>query len=234
MTAIRRLCGRCLTTLGNLHMYMEGGHMRMGLCVIHKKLIQELRQDIAAAFTCLSGLIINKESGESSQLIWLCNPWCSSKQYICLKLSNACLPTSPAFSSHHQQRRLVVVTYGLAGAEQGELQHERASQEVTTVCADEDARETMENLCSAALEFQATMYSLPIRAEYNIHVETLALFSKISTSVARQVACLGSVHVCGGTDAPAVIKAIFTRQGSCLCVSQHLYLPIVSRAATTT
>ena len=53
----------------------------------------------------------------------------------------------------------------------------------------------MENLCSAALEFQATMYSLPIRAEYNIHVETLALFSKISTSVARQVACLGSVRV---------------------------------------
>ena len=55
--------------------------------------------------------------------------------------------------------------------------------------ADEDARETMENLCSAALEFQATMYSLPIRAEYNVHVETLALFSKISTSVARQVSC---------------------------------------------
>ena len=57
--------------------------------------------------------------------------------------------------------------------------------------ADEDARETMEKLCSAALEFQATMYSLPIRAEYNVHVETLALFSKISTSVARQVSCSG-------------------------------------------
>jgi hypothetical protein len=45
-------------------MYMEGGHMRMGLCVVHRKLIEELRQDIAAAFTCLSGLIISKESGE--------------------------------------------------------------------------------------------------------------------------------------------------------------------------
>ena len=54
--------------------------------------------------------------------------------------------------------------------------------------ADEYAGETMQRLCSAALDFQATMYSLPIRAEYNIHVETLALFSKISTSVARQVA----------------------------------------------
>ena len=58
-----RLCGRTLTTLGNLHMYMEGGHMRMGLCVIHKQLIEELRQDIAAAFTCLSGLILRNESG---------------------------------------------------------------------------------------------------------------------------------------------------------------------------
>ena len=58
-----RLCGRTLTTLGNLHMYMEGGHMRMGLCVIHKELIEELRQDIAAAFTCLSGLILRNESG---------------------------------------------------------------------------------------------------------------------------------------------------------------------------
>ena len=62
------------------------------------------------------------------------------------------------------------------------------------LCADEDARETMENLCSAALEFQATMYSLPIRAEYNIHVETLALFSKISTSVARQVGFSPRLH----------------------------------------
>ena len=61
-----RLCGRSLTTLGSLHMYMEGGHMRMGLCVAHRKLIEELRQDIAAAFTCLSGLIIDKESGEPS------------------------------------------------------------------------------------------------------------------------------------------------------------------------
>lgn len=61
-----RLCGRSLTTLGSLHMYMEGGHMRMGLCVVHRKMIEELRQDIAAAFTCLSGLIINKESGEPS------------------------------------------------------------------------------------------------------------------------------------------------------------------------
>ena len=45
----------------------------------------------------------------------------------------------------------------------------------------------MERLCSTALEFQATMYSLPIKAEFNIHIETLAIFSKISTSVARQV-----------------------------------------------
>ena len=60
----------------------------------------------------------------------------------------------------------------------------------------------MERLCSAALEFQATMYSLPIRAEYNVHVETLALFSKISTSVARQVAprhpvALAAAPACG-------------------------------------
>ena len=40
--------------------------MRMGLCVAHRKLIEELRQDIAAAFTCLSGLIIDKESGGPS------------------------------------------------------------------------------------------------------------------------------------------------------------------------
>jgi len=45
----------------------------------------------------------------------------------------------------------------------------------------------MERLCSAALEFQATMYSLPIKAEFNIHIETLAIVSKISASVARQV-----------------------------------------------
>ena len=38
--------------------------MRMGLCVIHKELIEELRQDIAAAFTCLSGLILRNESGQ--------------------------------------------------------------------------------------------------------------------------------------------------------------------------
>ena len=63
-----RLCGRTLTTLGNLHMYMEGGHMRMGLCVIHKELIEELRQDIAAAFTCLSGLILRNESGQGPPL----------------------------------------------------------------------------------------------------------------------------------------------------------------------
>ena len=63
--------------------------------------------------------------------------------------------------------------------------------------ADEYAGETMQRLCSAALDFQATMYSLPIRAEYNIHVETLALFSKISTSVARQVApCPQTMQSC--------------------------------------
>ena len=65
-----RLCGRTLTTLGNLHMYMEGGHMRMGLCVIHKELIEELRQDIAAAFTCLSGLILRNESGREAPHVW--------------------------------------------------------------------------------------------------------------------------------------------------------------------
>lgn len=54
----------------------------------------------------------------------------------------------------------------------------------------------MERLCSAALEFQATMYSLPIRAEFNIHVETLALFVKIATSVARQVHACGSPLNC--------------------------------------
>ena len=75
-----RLCGRCLTTLGSLHMYMEGGHMRMGLCMIHKKLIQELRQDIAAAFTCLSGLIINKESGRPSAQFWPLNAGCPCEQ----------------------------------------------------------------------------------------------------------------------------------------------------------
>ena len=40
--------------------------MRMGLCVIHKELIEELRQDIAAAFTCLSGLILRNESGRGA------------------------------------------------------------------------------------------------------------------------------------------------------------------------
>lgn len=55
----------------------------------------------------------------------------------------------------------------------------------------------MERLCSAALEFQATMYSLPIRAEFNIHVETLALFVKIATSVARQVhTCVSPLNCC--------------------------------------
>lgn len=38
--------------------------MRLGLCIIHKELIEELRQDIAAAFTCLSGLVLNGETGE--------------------------------------------------------------------------------------------------------------------------------------------------------------------------
>ncbi len=59
-------------------MYMEGGHMRMGLCVVHRTLIEELRQDIAAAFTCLSGLIINKESGEPSSGVILNSSHCNA------------------------------------------------------------------------------------------------------------------------------------------------------------
>ena len=86
-----RLCGRTLTTLGNLHMYMEGGHMRMGLCVIHKELIEELRQDIAAAFTCLSGLILRNESGQEA--LSVCPPHCPHVLYA---LSLAASVPSPA------------------------------------------------------------------------------------------------------------------------------------------
>ena len=156
--------------------------MRMGLCVIHKELIEELRQDIAAAFTCLSGLILRNESGQGAPSV--CSPHLTHSLYASsLAVSITSRPFSVLAGFHTAHSAPSGKAHKGGPAQQGV-----ASVTWCSAGADEYAGETMQRLCSAALDFQATMYSLPIRAEYNIHVETLALFSKISTSVARQVA----------------------------------------------
>ncbi len=43
---------------------MESGHLRLGLCVVHRALLEELRQDVAAAFTALSGLVLSSTTGK--------------------------------------------------------------------------------------------------------------------------------------------------------------------------
>ena len=58
-----RLCARILTALGSLHHSMESGHLRLGLCVVYRPLLEELRQDVAAALTALSGLVLGTLSG---------------------------------------------------------------------------------------------------------------------------------------------------------------------------
>lgn len=58
-----RLCARILTALGSLHHSMESGHLRLGLCVVYRPLLEELRQNVAASLTALSGLVLGTLSG---------------------------------------------------------------------------------------------------------------------------------------------------------------------------
>ena len=61
-----RLCARILTALGSLHHIMESGHLRLGLCVVYRPLLEELRQDVAASLTALSGLVLGTLSGAAA------------------------------------------------------------------------------------------------------------------------------------------------------------------------
>lgn len=45
----------------------------------------------------------------------------------------------------------------------------------------------MERLCAAAVELQAALEAAPMKAGYNMHVETLAIAAKTATNLARQV-----------------------------------------------
>jgi hypothetical protein len=51
---------------------MESGHLRLGLCVAHRDLLEELRQEVAAAFTALSGLVLGGTDGELSAIAAAC------------------------------------------------------------------------------------------------------------------------------------------------------------------
>lgn len=59
-----RLCSRILTALASLHHSMESGHLRLGLCVVYRPLLEELRQDVAASLTALSGLVLGSLAGD--------------------------------------------------------------------------------------------------------------------------------------------------------------------------
>ncbi|EIE25087.1 hypothetical protein COCSUDRAFT_65088 [Coccomyxa subellipsoidea C-169] len=135
---IHRLCARILTALGSLHHSMESGHLRLGLCVVYRPLLEELRQNVAASLTALSGLVLGTLS-------------------------------------------------------------------------EDYAREKMERLCASAVELQAALEREPMKAGYNMHVETLAIAAKTATNLARQVASMymdlrpeaaHQIHssLCGGTD----------------------------------
>ncbi len=45
----------------------------------------------------------------------------------------------------------------------------------------------MERLCAAAVELQSALEGVPMKAGYNMHVETLAIAAKTATNLARQV-----------------------------------------------
>ncbi len=66
-----RLCSRILTALASLHHSMESGHLRLGLCVVYRPLLEELRQNVAASLTALSGLVLGSLAG-------YCRPQCST------------------------------------------------------------------------------------------------------------------------------------------------------------
>lgn len=53
--------------------------------------------------------------------------------------------------------------------------------------AEEYARQKMERLCAAAVELQSALEGVPMKAGYNMHVETLAIAAKTATNLARQV-----------------------------------------------
>ena len=89
-----RLCARILTALGSLHHSMESGHLRLGLCVVYRPLLEELRQDVAASLTALSGLVLGTLSGVAalevcaalSSRLW----HCPSKQPLQRRLTFPC------------------------------------------------------------------------------------------------------------------------------------------------
>ena len=54
-------------------------------------------------------------------------------------------------------------------------------------CAEDYAREKMERLCASAVDLQAALEREPMKAGYNMHVETLAIAAKTATNLARQV-----------------------------------------------
>ena len=57
------MLARSLTALSSLQHSLESGHLRMGLCAPNRQLLEELRQDNAAAFTALSGLVLGSTPG---------------------------------------------------------------------------------------------------------------------------------------------------------------------------
>ena len=59
----RRMLARSLTALSSLQHSLESGHLRLGLCSQNRQLLEDLRQDTAAAFTALSGLVLGSTHG---------------------------------------------------------------------------------------------------------------------------------------------------------------------------
>ena len=57
--------------------------------------------------------------------------------------------------------------------------------------SEEYARAKMEALSAATIELQSTLEALPLKAGYNVHVETLAIATKTATNIARQVRFFG-------------------------------------------
>lgn len=62
-SGIFRMLARSLTALGSLQHSLESGHLRLGLCCQNRQLLEDLRQDTAAAFTALSGLVLGSTHG---------------------------------------------------------------------------------------------------------------------------------------------------------------------------
>jgi hypothetical protein len=57
------MLARTLTALSSLQHSLESGHLRLGLCSQNRQLLEDLRQDTAAAFTALSGLVLGCTHG---------------------------------------------------------------------------------------------------------------------------------------------------------------------------